>query len=135
VPGNSGFFQEENGSVSIWRKRGEDLCKMIYGDHYSKLMENMRELHPDLAEWILVEGYGKVLARPFLKPRTRELLIVALTAALGVPRQFESHVRGAIHAGATGEELKSVMQELKDLVDSTHRDHLFELLENCLSSS
>ncbi len=28
----------------------------------------MKQLHPDLADWMIWEGYGKVLARPFLSP-------------------------------------------------------------------
>lgn len=133
VPENSEYLQEENGSLEIWRKRGEELCKLIYGDHYSKLMKNMRQLHPDLADWIIVEGYGKVLSRPFLAPRIRELLIVAMTAVLQVERQFQSHVRGSIHAGATPDELRSVLGQLRDFIEPGQWQNFFALLEACLS--
>lgn len=133
LPGNSEYLREENGSLEIWRKRGEELCEQIYGDHYSKLMENMRQLHPDLADWIIVEGYGKVLSRPFLAPRIRELLIVAMTAVLQVDRQFQSHVRGSIHAGATPDELRSVFGQLRDFMEPGQWQNFLALLEACLS--
>lgn len=133
VPGNSEYLREAGGSPEIWRKRGEALCKLIYGDHYSKLMEHMRQLHPDLADWIILEGYGKVLSRPFLSPRIRELLIVAMTAVLEVERQFQSHVRGSIHAGATPDELRSVFGQLRDFMEPGKWQNFFALLEACLS--
>jgi alkylhydroperoxidase/carboxymuconolactone decarboxylase family protein YurZ len=97
------------------------------------LMEHMRQLHPDLADWIILEGYGKVLSRPFLSPRVRELLIVAMTAVLQVERQFQSHVRGSIHAGSTPDELRSVLSQLTDLMEPVQWQNFYALIEACLS--
>src|SRR5262245_22841065 len=94
------FVFDPDASMQSWRERGEELCHKIYDDQYEKLVLNMNALHPDLADWMIWEGYGKVLSRPFLSPKVRELLIVAMTAVLGVKRQFHSHVRGAMHVGA-----------------------------------
>lgn len=102
------FLREPEGSWEEWTRRGTELCREIYGSQYDKLVGNMKRLHPDLADWMITEGYGKVLSRPFLSPRVRELLIVAMTAVLGVQRQFHSHVRGAIHVGASAEEVAAV---------------------------
>ena len=96
VPREAETLREKNGSLELWQERGTELCKRIYGDQYEKLVQNMNSLHPDLAEWMVWEGYGKVLSRPFLSPRVRELLIVCMTAVLSVERQFLSHVRGAL---------------------------------------
>jgi alkylhydroperoxidase/carboxymuconolactone decarboxylase family protein YurZ len=111
--GNQEFFREESGSLKNWEERGEELCTKIYGSQYEKLVHNMKRLHPDLAEWMLWEGYGKVLARPFLSPIVRELLIVAMTAVLQVERQFISHVRGAMNVGATSEQIWAVFEQVK----------------------
>jgi 4-carboxymuconolactone decarboxylase len=53
-----------------------------------------------MEQWMVTEGYGKVLGRPGLDLGVRELCIVALLAVLGVPVQLYSHLRGALHAGA-----------------------------------
>jgi 4-carboxymuconolactone decarboxylase len=107
------FFQEESGSLEQWKVRGEQLCRKIYGSQYEKLVHNMTRLHPDLSDWMLWEGYGKVLSRPFLSPIVRELLIVGMTAVLQVERQFYSHVRGALNVGATADQVRGVFAEVR----------------------
>jgi alkylhydroperoxidase/carboxymuconolactone decarboxylase family protein YurZ len=86
----------------------------------------MKRLHPDLADWMIQEGYGKVLARPFLSPMVRELLIVAMTAALQTDRQFYSHARGALNAGADPKLLTSLFEHVKPYIaeDAFHRYQL-----------
>lgn len=105
------ILRETGGSLRRWKQRGKKLCRAIYGKNYDKLIRNMNTLHPDLADWMLWEGYGKVLSRPFLSPRVRELLIVCITAVLNVERQFLSHVRGALNVGATPAEVSRVFEE------------------------
>lgn len=93
-----------------WRERGEDVCRVVYGGQYDGLRENVRSLHPDMEEWMVREGYGKVLARPGLELRVRELCIVAILAVQGAPRQLYSHLRGALHAGARTEEIEGALE-------------------------
>jgi 4-carboxymuconolactone decarboxylase len=129
VPSDTATLTEQKGSIELWKERGIELCKKIYGSQYEPLVRNMNLLHPDLAEWMIWEGYGKVLARPFLSARVRELLIVAMTAVLNVSRQFLSHVRGAMNVGATPEELRSVFQECSRFADV---EELRPVLENSI---
>jgi len=93
-----------------WSQRGAEVCRIVYGGQYEGLRRNVRALHPDMERWMVVEGYGKVLGRPQLDLPTRELCIVALLAALGMPRQLHSHLRGALNAGATLEEVEVAMR-------------------------
>lgn len=86
---------------SEWRARGERVCELIYGAAYGRLRRNIAALHPDLERWMLEEGYGKVLGRPALPLRTRELCIAALLAAQDAPDPLYAHLRGALHAGAS----------------------------------
>ncbi|MFQ5679824.1 MAG: carboxymuconolactone decarboxylase family protein [Gemmatimonadota bacterium] len=85
---------------ALWIRRGEALCRRIYGRAYAKLRQNVRRLHPALDDWMVMEGYGKVLGRPELDPVSRELCIVGLLAAADHPRQLHSHLRGALNVGA-----------------------------------
>jgi 4-carboxymuconolactone decarboxylase len=73
------------------------------------MIARMKSFHPELAEWILEDGYGKVLSRPVLSIRERELIVVAVLAALRLPKQLESHVRGARGVGATGREVAGML--------------------------
>jgi 4-carboxymuconolactone decarboxylase len=103
-------------SRDLWRVQGEETCRTVYGPFYERLRANIRALHPALDEWMIVEGYGKVLSRPGLDLRRRELCIVAACAASGQERQLHSHLHGARHAGATPEEIDAVLGAIVELV-------------------
>ena len=89
----------EEGNEAVWRRRGEATCRRVYGAMYDRLRVNIRGLHPELDEWMIVEGYGKVLSRPGLDLPRRELCIVAACAASEQDRQLHSHLHGAINVG------------------------------------
>jgi len=83
-----------------WGERGSRVCQAVYGGQYEGLRDNVRRLHADMEQWMVEEGYGKVLGRPGLALADRELCIAAILAVLGVPRQLYSHLRGALNVGA-----------------------------------
>jgi 4-carboxymuconolactone decarboxylase len=93
-----------------WSDRGREVCRIVYAGQYQDLRRNIRALHPDMERWMVVEGYGKVLGRPELDLVTRELCIASLLAVLGAPRQLHSHLRGALNAGATVEEVEEAVE-------------------------
>ncbi len=105
------------GDVASWRAAGDATCATVYGAFYERLRVNIRQLHPALDEWMIVEGYGKVLSRPGLDLARRELCIVAACAAAGQDRQLHSHLHGALNAGASAEVVSQALQALDDLVD------------------
>jgi 4-carboxymuconolactone decarboxylase len=92
---------QDYGRSAEWRHRGEELCALVYRENYPKLRESVRALHPAIDSWMVTEGYGRTLAREGLDLRRRELCIVAQTAVMEAPRQLHSHLRGALHAGAS----------------------------------
>jgi len=65
-----------------WATRGETVCREVYGRAYHKLLVNLRALHPALEHLVLVDAYGKVIGRPGLDLKRRELCTVAATAVL-----------------------------------------------------
>jgi len=99
-----------------WRERGERTLAMVYGDMYEKLRLNVRDLHPALDAWMVVDGYGKVLSRPALDLARRELCIVAACAAMGQDRQLHSHLRGALNVGVAPETLREALDAIVELV-------------------
>lgn len=52
------------------KESGEKTCKKIYGDKYDKLINNVSGFSAELSEWLVVEGYGKVLSRRGLRLRS-----------------------------------------------------------------
>lgn len=116
----------QNGSD--WNARGQETCRTVYGESYEMLRRNVRNLHPALDTWMITDGYGKVLSRPGLDLKTRELCIVAACAATGQQRQLHSHLHGALNAGATVEEVESALGAITDLVQPDDLDRYSSLL-------
>ncbi len=116
---------ESYAAVHDWRERGEVTCATVYGDSYAPLRRNIRALHDALDDWMVVEGYGKVLSRPGLDLKRRELCIVAACAAAGQDRQLHSHLRGALNAGASPVEVRAALDALAGVVEP-------ELLERAI---
>jgi 4-carboxymuconolactone decarboxylase len=114
---------EDFDQASRWRSEGEATCAIVYGPFYERLRHNIRELHPALDAWMIVEGYGKVLSRQALDLRRRELCIVSACAMARQDRQLHSHLHGAKHAGASPEEVLGAINAVADLLgpDDTRR--------------
>jgi 4-carboxymuconolactone decarboxylase len=73
-------------------------------------------LHPALDEWMVVEGYGKVLSRPGLDLPRRELCIVAACAAAEQDRQLQSHLHGALNVGIAPRVIDELIDALFEVV-------------------
>ncbi len=106
---------------STWESRGRDVCEAVYAGQYERLRENIRALHPDLEQWMLVEGYGKVLGRPGLALVMRELCIVATLAVTGASKQLHSHLRGALNVGALPADVETALAEAERFLDEEAR--------------
>lgn len=104
-----------------WAARGAAVCREVYGRAYHKLLVNLRALHPALEDLVLVDAYGKVIGRPGLDLKRRELCTVATTAALGTAEQLHSHLRGALNTGASSEEVEGVLALVEPDLEAEHR--------------
>ena len=94
---------------------GRALFAQVYGQHTDAVAELLRGFHADFHAFVLDVAYGRVLARPHLPARVRELLAVATLAAQEQPRQFAAHARGARRCGATDLEVhEAVWTALED---------------------
>ena len=117
----------------LWRRRGAETCAIVYGEAYEKLRQNVCQLHPALDEWMIVDGYGKVLARPGVDLRTRELCVVAACAVSGQQRQLHSHLHGALNAGSTVGEIAAVLDALGDLISRDDLARYRQLLQKVVA--
>jgi 4-carboxymuconolactone decarboxylase len=72
----------------------------------------MKNLHPDLTDWMIQDGYGKVLSRNGLSLVERELISVAMLAALGWERQLRSHVVGSVNVGSSRKDVTAVLRSI-----------------------
>ncbi len=101
-------FEETN----RWYNEGLTLCRRIYARNYEPLKERVEQLAPDIFRWMIIEGYGKVLSRPQLDIKIRELSIVVMLMIENREKQLYSHLRGALNIGVTVPLLKTVIEEI-----------------------
>jgi 4-carboxymuconolactone decarboxylase len=120
--------ESDAADLDVWRERGLATCEIVYGESYERLRRNIRALHPALDDWMIVDGYGKVLSRPGVDLRTRELCVVAACAVAGQQRQLHSHLGGALNAGASFEEVAAVLEVIKDLITDEELSKYHQLL-------
>jgi 4-carboxymuconolactone decarboxylase len=116
----------EESLSSLWTSRGEKTCEEVYGTLYKRLRANIRSLHPALDTW-MIDLYGRVLGRPGLDLKRRELCIVAVCAALEQDRQLHSHLHGALNAGASPEEVDETLRIVAPRM-SAESSHRYSLL-------
>lgn len=80
--------------------RGRALFAAIYGKNDATVRARLLGFHAAFHDFVLEAAYGRILARPGLDPRTRELLAVGALAALQQTPQLIAHARGALAFGA-----------------------------------
>ena len=133
APAPSDDSEAKLANSSQWEERGEKTCRTVYGESYEMLRQNIRGLHPALDTWMITDGYGKVLSRPGLDLKSRELCIVAACAASAQQRQLHSHLHGALNAGATVGEVESALDALEELVPQVELEKYRSLLAHVTS--
>ena len=88
---------------------GRALFAAIYGKNDATVRELLRSFHEAFHDFVLEAAYGRILARPGLSARRRELLAVGALAVLRQIPQLVAHGRGAMHFGASGAEVQEAM--------------------------
>ena len=95
------------------RKRGLRSLAEITGDSGEGVVESLRGLAPDLAEWIIDFSYGDVMSRPGLDRRSRQFATIAALTALGNAQpQLKVHIEGALNVGCTQQEIIEVILQM-----------------------
>jgi len=104
----------EEFNLELFEHRGTQLCKEIYTSVFDKMMSKMTNISPDLARWMILDGYGKTLARPSLDITYRELINLVILALGQWKNQFISHLRGSLNIGISMEEILDSMNILRE---------------------
>lgn len=103
-----------------WSDRGVELCKKVYGTNYDMLKERVEGIAPEIFQWMILEGYGKVLSRPGLDSVSRELSSVACLMVENRSSQLYAHMRGAINVGTSEELLTTVVDDIGAFAGDGH---------------
>ena len=92
---------------------GLDALGKITGSSGSAVVESLKDIAPDLADWIIQFSYGDVLSRGNLDLRSRQLATVAALTAMGTAYpQLKVHIKGALNVGCTKAEIVEVILQM-----------------------
>ncbi|CAB4772746.1 unannotated protein [freshwater metagenome] len=99
--------------LESWETRAKDVANRFYTTGRSPMAKNgMAELDPELAALIQVIARGRSYADDTVDLKTRALCTVSCLIGLGEQPYIETWVANAITAGATVEEIASLMSQL-----------------------
>lgn len=106
-------YSNESWDLNNYRQSGTKNCKKIYGRKFEILISNVKSFSPELSDWLLLEGYGKVMGRKGLSLKKRELNNVVVLTVLKFEDQLYSHINGAFRTKSTIDQIKKVITNLK----------------------
>jgi 4-carboxymuconolactone decarboxylase len=86
--------------------RGRALAELHLGEG---VIERWRSVSPDLEELTSAFGFADLWDRPGLNRRDRSIVAMAITATLRAEPQLGWHIRGALGAGVTPDEVREVL--------------------------
>ena len=86
-------------------ERGRARFLEVHDEKALRAVEGLGDLGRSIIEYV----YGDIYLRPGLSLRDRELAAVATLVALGRSSQIPQHLRAALKAGVTPDELREVI--------------------------
>jgi 4-carboxymuconolactone decarboxylase len=93
--------------------RGWEKLKEIDGHAGERVIEALKDIAPDLADYIIEFPFGDIYSRGVLSLKEREIATVAALAALGNARpQLKVHIHGALNVGCTRQEIVEIMIQM-----------------------
>lgn len=98
---------------SAWLAQAMDLLERLEAGAPAKVEANLAAFSPDAAELVLGYAFTDIVSREGIDLRTREMLTVAMLAAMGTaPGQLEFHIRAALNTGVTHEEIIEIILQV-----------------------
>jgi 4-carboxymuconolactone decarboxylase len=95
------------------RTRGLRTLAEITGGTGEEVVNSLRDIAPDLADWIVDFSYGDVMARPGLDRRSRQLITIGALTTLGnAAPQLKVHIAGALNVGCTPQEIVEAILQM-----------------------
>ena len=84
--------------------------KQVLGDAYVEAsLANRNPFNEEFQELITRYAWGEIWTRPGLDTKTRRLLVLAITAAMGRWEEFRLHLRAALDGGVAPDEIKELL--------------------------
>jgi len=91
-------------------EKGFAIRRAVLGnEHVDRAVANTDELNREFQDLITRYAWGTIWTRPGLDVRTRRLLVLAITAALGRVEEFRMHLKAGLKGGLELSDVKEVL--------------------------
>lgn len=91
-------------------ERGYRALQMLDREAAEQVISGLRDIAPEMSEFLVEFAYGDVFSRPGLEPRWREIATIAALTALGnATPQLKWHISAALNIGVRPEQVIDIM--------------------------
>ena len=110
--------------------------RSVLGDGYvDRALARRTDFNSEFQDLITRYAWGEIWTRPGLEQRTRRLLVLAMTVALGRQEEFKLHLRAAIEHGVAKDEIKEVLLQAAIYCGVPAANTAFHLAEEVFAAS
>ncbi|WP_048189981.1 carboxymuconolactone decarboxylase family protein [Methanobacterium sp. SMA-27] len=93
--------------------KGLKNLEKIHPEASKALMENLKDIAPDLGRFVIEFPYGDVYERPGLDLKSREIATIAALTAIGDTKpELKDHIKGALNVGCNRQEVIEVIIQM-----------------------
>lgn len=94
-------------------KRGWEKLKEIDGEAGEKVINSLKDVSPDLGNYIIEYAFGDIYSQDGLSVKSKEIAVVAALTAMGTAQpQLKVHLNGALNTGSSINEVKEVILQM-----------------------
>ena len=94
-------------------EKGWEKLKEIDGEAGENVITSLKDVSPDLANYIIEFPFGDVYSREGLGLKEREIATIAALTALGnATPQLKVHIKAALNVGCTETEIKEIIIQM-----------------------
>ncbi|HJT48619.1 MAG TPA: carboxymuconolactone decarboxylase family protein [Nitrososphaeraceae archaeon] len=92
---------------------GLEKIRQVYGQAGEGVIENLKDISPDFARYIVEFPFGDIYSRDGIDPKSREIAIVASLVTMGnALSQLKVHINGALNVGCSRTEIIEVIIQM-----------------------
>lgn len=92
---------------------GKKTFEKITGDVGRRFLENLREIAPDFADYLVEFPFGAIYSRPGFDIKTREIITLSSLATQGNANiELKAHIKLALNAGVTREQIIELFMQI-----------------------